>query len=393
MQRWVRRYLWVLLAVVVVAVAAVLNFRGRPERAPVGLVASLRTDAWIAEVHGKARAGYWLAVRGTHPSDQLVAAMTAAELTHVALYDAERDEVIEAVGRGVLRTPLRELLAHARRLQIIRPRGYTDEAGRAAVAHAATRVGSSYDFLGTVGLPQERTYYCSELAIEAWRGRERGLVEGVLHPERMHELGEVVFDSGMQRDDDVAIAIAAELRARFARLAADARGVDYAAEVAPAILRGGVPDEQGIAWLRARGVKTVVSLRHYHGEREGEAVRAAGMRYEQIRLESTDAPEPEQIARFLEIVTDPAAQPVYVHCLHGVDRTGTMIAIYRMEIEGWPASDALAEMEHFGAHGLLHDLRRSVGAYTPTGRWRRAEAAAAMAIPAGNAQGAARTDP
>ena len=81
----------------------------------------------------------------------------------------------------------------------------------------------------------------------------------------------------------------------------------------------------------------------------------------------------------MAIVTDPAARPVYVHCLHGVDRTGTMIAIYRMEIEGWRPSEALAEMEHFGAHGLLHDLRRSVGAYTPTGRWRRVES---IAVPA-----------
>jgi protein tyrosine/serine phosphatase len=110
----------------------------------------------------------------------------------------------------------------------------------------------------------------------------------------------------------------------------------------------------------------VINLRHYHGGSEGELVRAAGMRYEHIPLESTDAPEPEQVARFLAIVRDPSAHPIYVHCLHGVDRTGTMIAVYRMEEQGWAPSDALAEMEHFGAHTILHDLRRFIGAYIPS---------------------------
>ena len=116
---------------------------------------------------------------------------------------------------------------------------------------------------------------------------------------------------------------------------------------------------------RSIGVRTVVNLRHYHGRSEGERVRAAGMRYEWIPLESTDAPEREQVQRVLEVVTDEEAQPVYVHCLHGVDRTGAMVAVYRIREQGWNNADALAEMEHFGAHGILHDLRQFVAGYAP----------------------------
>lgn len=90
------------------------------------------------------------------------------------------------------------------------------------------------------------------------------------------------------------------------------------------------------------------------------------MRYVRIPLESTDPPTPEQVAEFLAVVRDPDARPVYVHCLHGVDRTGAMLAVYRMQEEGWSNADALAEMEHFGAHGILHDLRRFVGRYVPS---------------------------
>ncbi|HEY8429872.1 MAG TPA: protein-tyrosine phosphatase family protein [Sandaracinaceae bacterium] len=251
-------------------------------------------------------------------------------------------------------------------MQLIEPRGYTPEEGRAAVERARSRIGYRYDWLGTLGFGSDRRFYCTELALDAYRARERGwMPSGVIHPEHMTRYGRLVFDTGPRPRETRTEAITAELRARFARPIEDAVGVDYAALVAPGIYRGGQPDEEGIRWLRRLGVRTVVNLRHYHGDTEGELVRAAGMRYERIPLESTDPPRPQQVARFLEIVRDQSARPIYVHCLHGVDRTGAMIAIYRMEEQGWSPSEALAEMEHFGAHGILHDLRHFVGAYTP----------------------------
>jgi protein tyrosine phosphatase (PTP) superfamily phosphohydrolase (DUF442 family) len=363
---------WPAVAVALAIACSVAPFachQGRLASPPVGLAASRVTDEWVAAVREQARHGYWIAIRGTHPGDQLVAVATASELTHVVVYDADREEVIEAVGHGVGRIPLRELLAQARRVQIIRPPDWTDAAGRQAVERASLREGLGYDFLGTVGLPQAGRYYCTELALEAWCGRERQWAEGVLHPEQMQTLGEVVFDSGL-RDDDALVEIDDALRSRFACVREDATGFAYAAEVAPGIWRGSQPDAEGIAWLQAQGIATVVNLRHYHGTSESRMVDAAGLRYERLALESTDAPTPEQVEQFLALVTDPAAHPIYIHCRHGVDRTGAMLAVYRMEVEGWSNSDALAEMEWFGAHGLLHDLRRFVAAYAPSGRYR-----------------------
>lgn len=154
----------------------------------------------------------------------------------------------------------------------------------------------------------------------------------------------------------------------FARRIPDARGVAYAAEVAPGLYRGGTPDETGVAWLESIGIRTVINLRHYHGTTEGEQVRAAGLRYERIPLESSDAPEPEQVERFLALVRDPSLRPIYVHCLHGVDRTGVMMAVYRREIDGWSSADAIAEMKHFGPHKIWRDLRRFVREYQPRTR-------------------------
>lgn len=355
---------WLLaLGLLVAAIIAFFTlYPGAPERAPVGLAAAQVTDAWMRLVRERAAEGDWLVVRGTHFGDQVVAAGSAAELTHAAIYDPERGEVIEANGSGVHRAPLRELLAQARRLQLVRPRDWSPSAGHQAVERARSRIGHAYDWLGTIGAQSDRRFYCTELMLDAYRAREQGwMPAGVIHPEHMQRYGELLFDE--RRPEESPVEIAAALRARFASRIEGARGVTYAAEVAPGIWRGGQPDAQGVEWLRSRGIKTVVNLRHYHGETEGELVRAAGLRYERIALESTDPPTEAQVQQFLSIVRDPEARPIYVHCLHGVDRTGTMIAVYRIQEQGWSSSDALAEMEHFGAHGVLHDLRRFVGSY------------------------------
>jgi len=354
---------WALFGCFAIGAAVVGLSPGRPELHPIGSRARAETDAWLGALQSKARNGDWLVIRGTHVGDQVVAAATLSPLSHAAVLDKDRSEAIEAVGAGVRAVPLLELIAQAHRVQVIRPRGATEIDGRAAVERARSHIGKSYDWLGVAGLPSHSRYYCTELVVDAYRGRDRGWpLDRVIEPMEMQYLGDVLFDSG-PRPDSLDQVVAAELEARFAKRLPRARGMSYAAQVAPGLYRGGVPDEHGVEWLKSIGIKTVVNLRHFHGEEEGERVRAAGMRYEWIQLESTDPPTEEQVARFVAIATDPNAHPVYVHCLHGVDRTGAMVAVYRMRTQGWSNADALAEMEHFGAHELLRDLRHFVAGY------------------------------
>jgi hypothetical protein len=308
----------------------------------------------------KADHGGWLVVRGTHIGDQAVAALTAGTFSHAAVLDKDKQEVIEAVANGVRVTPLRDLIAQAHRIQIIRPAGWTPEAGRAAVERARAHVGKKYDWLGLVAVQNDKRFYCTELAVDCYQGRNKGWKVGpIIFPAAMASLGTLVFDSGPRPDATLAI------EPRHARKLPEARGVAYAAEVAPGLYRGGQPDADGVAWLKSIGVKTVVNLRHYHGDTEKKRVEGAGMRYERIALESSDAPEPAQVARFLTLVRDPTLRPMYVHCLHGVDRTGAMMSVYRIEEEGWSNAEAFAEMEYFEAHKIWRDLRAFVKGYRP----------------------------
>lgn len=152
----------------------------------------------------------------------------------------------------------------------------------------------------------------------------------------------------------------AEPRRTPARRLASVPGLANVAEVAPRIYRGSAPSAAGLESLKGMGIRTLVNLRHYHGTTEEQRCRERGIDYVRIVLESSDAPNDDDVRHFLRVVTDPARQPVYVHCWRGRDRTGVMIAAYRMAVQGWPRDAALQEMEDFGFYRGWRDLRAYV---------------------------------
>ena len=141
------------------------------------------------------------------------------------------------------------------------------------------------------------------------------------------------------------------------------RGLENVGRVAPGLYRGGAPDAEGVPSLKALGIRTVINLRHFHGAREEQLVRAQGLEYVRIVLESSDAPSDEDVRRFLAIVADARRQPVYFHCWRGKDRTGAMCAAYRMAVEGWSLAEARREMEGFGFYPGWQDLSRWVDGF------------------------------
>jgi protein tyrosine/serine phosphatase len=131
--------------------------------------------------------------------------------------------------------------------------------------------------------------------------------------------------------------------------------------------RGGQPEERHYEALSRLGVKTVVDLQADSDGREARLVARAGMAFVRIPLTTSAAPTGPQVAQFLDIVADPARQPVYVHCQGGKHRTGVMTAVYRMERDGWTADRAFEEMQQYGfGSPFLHPaLKRFVDEYQP----------------------------
>lgn len=124
-----------------------------------------------------------------------------------------------------------------------------------------------------------------------------------------------------------------------------AAGVPNFAKVCDGLFRGGQPTDAGFAALRRAGVRTIVSLRTTDGQ--ARRLRREGFRTFHISFKTLH-PETEDVLKFLSIATDPACRPVFVHCRRGADRTGMMVALYRMVVQDWPRGEAMREMRQMG---------------------------------------------
>lgn len=136
--------------------------------------------------------------------------------------------------------------------------------------------------------------------------------------------------------------------------------------------RGGELEDRDYAALAALGIRTVIALRPAErSDQEAQLVEAAGMTFHRIAMHSEVAPTLEHVAEFMTIVSDPARQPVYVHCSGGKHRTGAMTAVYRMEHDGWTADRAYQEMKRygFGPSRWHRELRDFVYRYRPLGTY------------------------
>jgi protein tyrosine/serine phosphatase len=152
------------------------------------------------------------------------------------------------------------------------------------------------------------------------------------------------------------------------------------------VFRGGQPEDSEYEQLAARGIKTVIDLRDDAKDKARRLAEAAGMRYVNLRLDDKVPPTPEESKLFLHFVNDQTNWPVYVHCAGGRHRTGVLVAIYRMEVDGWDARRAYGEMKDFKfysswGHGEMKDFvfdyfrrmteARIQSAMAPTSRPRR----------------------
>ncbi len=139
-------------------------------------------------------------------------------------------------------------------------------------------------------------------------------------------------------------------------------GIRNFGEVTPMIFRGGQPSEKGFEALARMGIDIVVDTRGDRKNSEGKVVNRLGMRYVAIPWHCP-FPHDEAFARFLKLVQQNPHKKIFVHCRLGDDRTGMMIAAYRMADEGWSADDAMLEMEHFGFSRVHHFICPSLGPY------------------------------
>ena len=138
-------------------------------------------------------------------------------------------------------------------------------------------------------------------------------------------------------------------------------GIPRAGKVSDVLYRGAQPSPEGLAELKKLGITTVVDLRGNRGPvaSERRVVESLGMRFIDIPVPGSSPPTNVQVAEFLKLFKADPEQKIFVHCYLGEDRSGVMVAAYRIAQQNWTVDQAFTEMLSFGFHNHLYPAMKS----------------------------------
>lgn len=149
--------------------------------------------------------------------------------------------------------------------------------------------------------------------------------------------------------------------ALYAAESVSIEGVENSYRISNDLYRSAQPERIGFTALQKMGVKSVLNLREFHKDtRKARHTQLHLMAYPVAAGEVTAA----DVENCLALIAG-APKPVLVHCWHGSDRTGIVVAAYRIVYENWSVADAEKEFrdERFGYHefwyGNLLELLRN----------------------------------
>ena len=135
-------------------------------------------------------------------------------------------------------------------------------------------------------------------------------------------------------------------------------GIPNLFRITPNLYRSAQFTRKGIPSLEKLEIKTVVSFRHFYSDKE--MLKDTPFHLINIPMNAWDGSaklEPNVI-NALRLLSDESQGPFLVHCQHGADRTGLVVAMYRIVFQGWTKEDAIAEMVDggFGYHSIWSNL-------------------------------------
>lgn len=121
--------------------------------------------------------------------------------------------------------------------------------------------------------------------------------------------------------------------------------------------------------VRGNKIHTIVDLGAWVDDPRGERLEARtaavlGVERHVFDLIGDSTGDPNDYLEALRLMTDPATQPVLVHCGAGTERTGVLVYLYRTIVEGQDREAAIAEARRAG-----HDPRRNPRLAQTLDRW------------------------
>ena len=133
-------------------------------------------------------------------------------------------------------------------------------------------------------------------------------------------------------------------------------------QVTETLFYGGVPSQEQLRVLKARGVRQIVDLRQPFETTGSEAAlcQEIGLEYVSLPMEE-ELPDFPTVERLLTLL---CTTPTYLHCRQGCDRSAAIIALYRTVVQGWELSRAGVELLRGGFNPRFEVLARDICFYT-----------------------------
>ena len=123
------------------------------------------------------------------------------------------------------------------------------------------------------------------------------------------------------------------------------RGAANLYKVTDYLYRSGQPTEEGMKNLERLGIKTIINLRAFFYD--SDEIKDTGLLVEELGVRVWDIKDAD-VVRVLQIIRKRENGPFLIHCSHGADRVGVMIAMFRVVEQGWTKEDAIQEMVNGG---------------------------------------------
>jgi len=133
-------------------------------------------------------------------------------------------------------------------------------------------------------------------------------------------------------------------------------GIDNSGQVDAHLYRGAQPDLAAFASLKENLDIAIVVRLNAEGPdvaAEKSQVESLGMKFVYLPWSASSVPADRQIVEFLDLLRDNPSDKIFVHCREGADRTGVMVALYRLDADRWSTAQAVAEMKLYHYHHTL----------------------------------------
>lgn len=121
-------------------------------------------------------------------------------------------------------------------------------------------------------------------------------------------------------------------------------------QVTPDLYRSGLISKESVPYLKELGIKTVLTFDNEleRVRKEQKFLEDAGIKSISIPWSGWDDPNDQTIQKIHEIMNKSERQPILVHCKHGQERTGVVVATWRIAYQDWSYDQAYQEMKSCG---------------------------------------------